>query len=137
MKTTNGTEYVMYEGITGDLVYELDLPDEFETTVIPSFKDIVLDELVCCHIYTKEHETDPRKAVKDLVEWNIDVDRYFREDKCKTDLNKLIAAITMYLKKEDYHCICRQGYICAPCCRDARIKPLWQALEEVNETQTS
>jgi hypothetical protein len=34
------------------------------------WKDAVIDELVCAYILTKEHETNPRKAIQDAIEWN-------------------------------------------------------------------
>lgn len=37
------------------------------------FKDVVLDKLVTCHIYRKEHDDNPVKAVNDLIAWEVDV----------------------------------------------------------------
>lgn len=39
----------------------------------PNFKDVVLDKLVTCHIYRKEHDDNPVKAVNDLIAWEVDV----------------------------------------------------------------
>jgi hypothetical protein len=36
-----------------------------------TWKNTILDELVCCHIYTSEHEDNPRKALQDAINWNI------------------------------------------------------------------
>jgi len=38
---------------------------------VKSWKDVVMDKLVCCCIDTKEHETNPEKAVNDLLAWEI------------------------------------------------------------------
>ena len=38
-----------------------------------SFEDAVIDGLMCCHIYTKKHNTDPRKALNDLISWHVQV----------------------------------------------------------------
>lgn len=37
------------------------------------WKAVVLDGLVIAHIYREEHETDPRKALMDLVTWETQV----------------------------------------------------------------
>lgn len=37
------------------------------------FYNAVVDELVCCHIYSKEHDSNPRKAIQDMIKWNCDV----------------------------------------------------------------
>lgn len=37
------------------------------------WKDAVIDELVICHIYNSNHDNDPRKAIKDAIEWNVQV----------------------------------------------------------------
>lgn len=37
------------------------------------WKQAVIDELVCCHIYNSSHEDDPRKAIKDAIAWSVDV----------------------------------------------------------------
>jgi hypothetical protein len=37
------------------------------------FKDRLIDALVVSHIYRKEHETDPIKAINDLVCWEADL----------------------------------------------------------------
>lgn len=38
------------------------------TEVAESFRDAVIDALVNIHSYTTEHDTDPRKAIADLIE---------------------------------------------------------------------
>lgn len=35
------------------------------------WKDAVIDELVIAHIYRAEHDSDPRKAVRDAIQWNV------------------------------------------------------------------
>ena len=37
------------------------------------WKDAVIDELVTTHILTVEHETNPRKAVKDAIAWHCEI----------------------------------------------------------------
>lgn len=37
------------------------------------FYNAVIDELVCCHIYSKDHDSNPRKAIQDIIKWNCDV----------------------------------------------------------------
>lgn len=38
-----------------------------------SWKEEVIDQLVCCHIYNGTHEHNPRKAVNDLISWHVQV----------------------------------------------------------------
>lgn len=38
-----------------------------------TWKNTVLDELVCCHIYSGEHEDNPRKALQDVISWNVQI----------------------------------------------------------------
>lgn len=38
-----------------------------------SWKEEVIDQLVCCHIYNGTHDNDPRKAVNDLIAWHVQV----------------------------------------------------------------
>lgn len=37
------------------------------------WKETLIDGLVVCHIYTKEHDSNPRKALHDIVNWNVTV----------------------------------------------------------------
>lgn len=37
------------------------------------FKDAVIDGLVVVHIYNASHDADPRKAVKDLIDFHVAV----------------------------------------------------------------
>ena len=37
------------------------------------WKDAVIDELITAHVYQKEHDTDPRKAIQDAITWNCQV----------------------------------------------------------------
>jgi hypothetical protein len=36
-----------------------------------SFRRAVVDELVICHIYSRAHDCDPRKAIADIINWNV------------------------------------------------------------------
>ena len=38
-----------------------------------AWKEAIIDALVVGHIYTKEHETEPRKALHDLICWEIQI----------------------------------------------------------------
>lgn len=40
---------------------------------LQAFKDAVIDALVCACIYETAHETDPRKALNDLLVWDGNV----------------------------------------------------------------
>jgi hypothetical protein len=44
------------------------------------WKDEVINQLHGCGIYEKAHETDPKKAVHDLIIWNMDVAIFFERD---------------------------------------------------------
>lgn len=35
------------------------------------WKDTIINDLVCCEILTKEHESNPRKALHALISWNV------------------------------------------------------------------
>ena len=37
---------------------------------LSAWRNAVIDELTSLHIYSAEHDADPRKAVRDIVEWN-------------------------------------------------------------------
>lgn len=37
------------------------------------WKEAVLNELIVAHIYTAEHDTNPRKALQDAIAWNCQV----------------------------------------------------------------
>lgn len=37
------------------------------------WKDTLIDELVCLHIYNATHEDNPRKALHDAINWNVQV----------------------------------------------------------------
>ena len=37
------------------------------------WKDAVINELVVAHIYRAEHDSDPRKAIRDAITWNCQV----------------------------------------------------------------
>lgn len=38
-----------------------------------AWKEAVIGELVCCHIYNGEHDDNPRKAIQDAISWNCQV----------------------------------------------------------------
>ncbi len=38
-----------------------------------AYRRALEDELVCAHIYSPTNESDPRRAISDLVEWNVQV----------------------------------------------------------------
>lgn len=37
------------------------------------WKNEIIEELVCAHIYQSIHEIDPKKALTDVINWNVDV----------------------------------------------------------------
>lgn len=37
------------------------------------WKEAVINELVVAHIYQTAHDTDPRKAIQDLITWHVQV----------------------------------------------------------------
>ena len=37
------------------------------------WKNQIIEELVCAHIYQSIHEIDPKKALTDAINWNVDV----------------------------------------------------------------
>jgi hypothetical protein len=37
------------------------------------WKAAIIDELVTCHLYQREHENNPSKALQDCIQWNVDV----------------------------------------------------------------
>lgn len=37
------------------------------------FRSAVIDELVCAGIYQGAHDTDPKKAIADLIAWHMEV----------------------------------------------------------------
>lgn len=37
------------------------------------WKNIIIDKLVICGIFSKEHKTNPRLAVDDLLAWEVSV----------------------------------------------------------------
>jgi len=40
---------------------------------LDAWKNALIDEAVCCHIYCAEHDTNPRKAMADCIAWNVQV----------------------------------------------------------------
>ena len=37
------------------------------------WQEAVINELVVAHIYQAAHDTDPRKAIQDLITWHVQV----------------------------------------------------------------
>lgn len=37
------------------------------------WKECVIEELIVSHIYSKQHENDPHKAIHDAISWNVEV----------------------------------------------------------------
>ena len=54
---------------------------EWNKWPINKWKEAVLEELITWHIYSKEHENDPKKALHDLALVHSDVAIYFHEQK--------------------------------------------------------
>ena len=40
-----------------------------EVAELRKWKETILDEAVCCEIWTPEHETDPKKCINDIICW--------------------------------------------------------------------
>jgi hypothetical protein len=53
--------------VTADFARQL----ETELAEATAWKNTVIDDLVCCHIYREEHDNDPKKAFKDAINWNV------------------------------------------------------------------
>jgi|GEM_PF-4642818 len=53
-------------------------PEVYE---LRKWKEAVIEELITWHIYSKEHENNPKKALHDLAVVNSDVAIYFHEQK--------------------------------------------------------
>lgn len=62
---------------------------ERELSAAHAWKEAVIDELIVDHIYTKEHETNPRKAIQDAITWNCQV---ALDPAVSSDARALIAA---------------------------------------------
>lgn len=43
------------------------------TEAVAPWKDAVIEQLVVAHIFTAEHENDPRKAIQDLLAYHADI----------------------------------------------------------------
>lgn len=59
-----------------------------ELAELMKWKERVLDELIVAHIYTKEHDTNPKKAIHDAIVWNCQV---AIDPAVSSDARKLIA----------------------------------------------
>jgi len=44
-----------------------------ELAAAKEWREAVLNELIVAHIYTKEHDTNPRKAIQDAITWHCQV----------------------------------------------------------------
>jgi hypothetical protein len=51
------------------------------------WKEAVIDQLVVAHIYQAKHDTDPRRAVQDVISWNTDI---ALDPQVSSDAQKLI-----------------------------------------------
>lgn len=58
---------------SGDLAKLKEFCDARNILARDEWKEAVIDELVVSEILTKEHESNPRKAVADAIHWNIQV----------------------------------------------------------------
>lgn len=61
---------------------------ERDLAATQEWREAVLNELILAHIYTKEHDTNPRKAVQDAITWNCQV---ALDPAVSSDARKLIA----------------------------------------------
>ena len=61
MRAVNGVT-MTYEQLT-----------KFAAALDGPWKQAVINELVVAHIYQAKHDTDPRRAVQDVISWNVDV----------------------------------------------------------------
>lgn len=52
------------------------------------WREAVLNELIVAHIYTKEHDTNPRKAIQDAITWNCQI---ALDPAVSSDARKLVA----------------------------------------------
>lgn len=62
---------------------------ERDLAAAKEWREAVLNELIVAHIYTKEHDTNPRKAIQDAITWNCQV---ALDPAVSSDAQKLIAA---------------------------------------------
>lgn len=44
-----------------------------QTTKDQDWKEAIIDELICLHIYNESHEQNPHKAIHDAISWNVEV----------------------------------------------------------------
>lgn len=56
-----------------DLTLHEDLTKVVQDETQNPWKARVIDESVICGIYTKEHDDNPRKALGDIIHWNVQV----------------------------------------------------------------
>lgn len=71
------------------LLEELAKQLERDLAAAQEWREAVLNELIVAHIYTKEHDTNPRKAIQDAITWNCQV---ALDPVVSSDAQKLIAA---------------------------------------------
>ena len=62
---------------------------ERDLAAAQEWREAVLNELIVAHIYTKEHDTNPRKAIQDAINWNCQI---ALDPAVSSDARKLIAA---------------------------------------------
>lgn len=84
---------------------------ERDLAAAQEWREAVLNELIVAHIYTKEHDTNPRKAIQDAITWHCQV---ALDPAVSSDAQKLIAADALDAK-------------------DARIKELEYELDTLKE----
>jgi hypothetical protein len=61
---------------------------ERDLAAAQEWREAVLNELIVAHIYTKEHDTNPRKAIQDAIIWNCQV---ALDPAVSSDARKLVA----------------------------------------------
>lgn len=61
---------------------------EIDLAAAQEWREAVLNELIVAHIYTKEHDTNPRKAIQDAITWNCQV---ALDPAVSSDARKLVA----------------------------------------------
>lgn len=70
------------------------------------FKDRVIDECVTSWVYTKEHETNPKKALSDIIKWHQQVALDPAVCKDMADLrDAVIGMVEFQVSKEDLETI--------------------------------
>lgn len=73
-------------------------PKQLASEAQPEWKEAVINELIIGHIYSAVHETDPRKAVQDVISWNCSV---VLDPSISSDAQALIDRGREQAKRED------------------------------------